>query len=140
MLLISSNVGCFLSSVPGRNLYRLQSTHSKFPHPFQDTISYDNSCKLHQYIMLNRHPSHFKNMSFFVDWHSATVALTPDQISWLQLLYFKSVRGLVQWSLRFLGDPQALSSTLISFRCYSLGPSGLLKCVETLDSVSNYYI
>ena len=24
--------------------------------------------------------------------------------------------------------------------CYSLGPLGLLKCVETLDSVSNYYI
>ena len=33
-------------------------------------------------------------------------------MSWLQLLYSKSVRDLVQWSLRFLRDPQALSSTL----------------------------
>ena len=40
-----------------------------------------------------------------------------------------------------LRDPQALSSTLASLGgCYSLGPSGLLKCVETLDSVSNYYL
>ena len=43
---------------------------------------------------------------------SATVALSPGQMPWLQLLYSKSVRDLVQWSLCFLRDPQALSSTL----------------------------
>ena len=35
------------------------------------TIIYDNSCKLHQYL-LNREPTHFKDTRFFVDrfhWH-----------------------------------------------------------------------
>ena len=32
----------------------------------QISIIYDNSCKLHQYI-LNRQPSHFKNTPFLVD-------------------------------------------------------------------------
>ena len=72
--------------------------------------------------------------------HSATVALSPGQIPWLQLLYSKSVRDLVQWSLCFLRDPRALSSTLASLGMLQPGPSGLLKCIETLDSVSNYYI
>ena len=71
--------------------------------------------------------------------HSATVALSPGQIPWLQLLYSKSVRDLVQWSLCFLRDPRALSSTLASLGMLQPGPSGLLKCIETLDSVSNYY-
>ena len=63
-------------------------------------------------------------------------------MSWLQLLYSKSVRDLAQWSLRFLRDPQALKLVAPSLRlgCYSPGPLGLLKCVETLDSVSNYYL
>ena len=33
--------------------------------------------------------------------HSSTVALFPGQTSWLQLLYSKSVRDLIQWSLHF---------------------------------------
>ena len=45
---------------------------------------------------------------------SVTVSLSPGQIPWLQLLYSKSVRDLVQWSLCFLRDPQAISSTLTS--------------------------
>ena len=60
-------------------------------------------------------------------------------MSWLQLLYSKSVRDLVQWSLRFLRDPQALSSTLTALGMLQPRAFGLLKCVETLDSVSNYY-
>ena len=45
----------------------------------------------------------------------------------------KSARDLIQWSLCFLRDPQALSSTLASLRA-----SGLwVKCIETLDLVSN---
>ena len=39
--------------------------------------------------------------------------LDPTKImSWLQLQYSKSVGDLVQWSLRVLRDPQALSTTL----------------------------
>ena len=51
-------------------------SHESPKHPFEifltrfetppTIIIYDNSCKLHQYI-LNRQPSHFKNTSFFVD-------------------------------------------------------------------------
>ena len=51
-------------------------SHKSPKHPFEifltrfeippAIIIYNNSCKLHQYI-LNRHPSHFKNTSFFVD-------------------------------------------------------------------------
>ena len=48
------------------------------------------------------------------------------------------VRDLIQWSLRFLRDSQALNSTLASIGML-LGPSGLLKHVETLDSVSIIY-
>ena len=59
--------------------------------------------------------------------HSATVALSPGQIPWLQLLYSKSVRDLVQWSLRFLRDPQALSSTLASLGMLQPRAFGSLK-------------
>ena len=51
-------------------------SHESPKHPFEifltrfetppEIIIYDNSCKLHQYV-LNRHPTHFKNTSFFVD-------------------------------------------------------------------------
>ena len=37
------------------------------PPPSTIIILYNNSCKLHQYI-LNRQPSHFQNTNFFVDW------------------------------------------------------------------------
>ena len=42
-------------------------------------------------------------------------------------------------SNRFLRDPQAhIVAPSLHSGCYSLGSSGLLKRVETLDSVSNY--
>ena len=49
-------------------------------------------------------------------------------MSWLQWLYYsKSVRDLVQWSLRFLRDPQALSSTLASLGMLQPRAFGSLK-------------
>ena len=59
--------------------------------------------------------------------HSATVALSPGQLPWLQLLYSKSVRDLVQWSLCFLRDPQALSSILTSLGMLQSRAFGSLK-------------
>ena len=38
----------------------------------------------------------------------------------------------------FLRDPQAQSSALTVLGMPQRGPSGLLKCVETLDSASNW--
>ena len=75
--------------------------------------------------------------------HSATVSLSPGQIPWLQLLYSKSVRDLIQWSLRFLRDPQALSSTLASLGMLQPRAFGSLKMRRDLGlghSISNYYI
>ena len=55
--------------------FEVMQSHESLKHPFEIfftrfetplSIIYDNSCKLHQYI-LNRQPSHFKNTSFFVD-------------------------------------------------------------------------
>ena len=42
-------------------------------------------------------------------------------------VYSKSVRDLVQWSLRCLRDPQALSSTLASLRMLQPRAFGSLK-------------
>ena len=71
--------------------------------------------------------------------HSATVALSPGQIPWLQLLYSKSVRDLVQWSLCFLREPQALSSTLASLGMLQPRAFGSLKTHRDLG-LSLYYI
>ena len=46
----------------------------------------------------------------------------------------KSVRDLIQLYIYMYLRPLVVTSLR-----YSLRPSGLLKCVETLDSVSNYY-
>ena len=42
-----------------------------------------------------------------------------------------------RWGKTLIG---ALVATSLRSVCYSLGPSDLLKRVETLDSVSNYYV
>ena len=65
--------------------------------------------------------------------NSATVALSPGQIPWLQLLYSKSVRDLVQWSLRFLRDTQALSSTLTLLGMLQPRTFGSLKMRRDLE-------
>ena len=56
--------------------FEVMKTHESPKHPFEifltrfesppKIIIYDNSCKLHQYI-LNREPTHFKDTLFFVD-------------------------------------------------------------------------
>ena len=56
--------------------FEVMRSHESPQHPFEifltrfeqppSTIIYDNSCKLHQYV-LNRQPSHFQNTNFFVD-------------------------------------------------------------------------
>ena len=56
--------------------FKVMKTHESPKHPFEifltrfeslpKMIIYDNSCKLHQYV-LNREPSHFKDTLFFVD-------------------------------------------------------------------------
>ena len=56
------------------------------------------------------------------DYEDGVYALT-----WLWLLYSKSVRDLIQWSLRYLSDPQALSSTLASLRMLKSRDLGSLK-------------
>ena len=64
-------------------------------------------------------------------------------MSWLQLLYSKSVRDLVQWSLCFLRDPQALSSTLAALRILYILPRAFesLKMRRDLGlSLYNYYV
>ena len=45
-------------------------------------------------------------------------------------IYSKSVKDLVQWSQRFLRDPQALSSTLALLRMLQPRAFGSLKCVR----------
>ena len=55
--------------------------------------------------------------------HSLVPRLTVKVI---ELLYSKSVRDLIQWSLHLLRDPQALSSTLALLGMLQLAPLNLL--------------
>ena len=71
---------------------------------------------------------------------SATVALSPGQIPWLQLLYSKSVRDLVQWSLCFLRDPWALSNTLASLGMLQPQAFGSLKTHRDLNWIQSLTI
>ena len=50
-----------------------------------------------------------------------------NTVPWLWLSYFKSVRDLVQWSLHFLSDPQALSINLALLRMLKSRGFGSLK-------------
>ena len=46
----------------------------------------------------------------------------------------------VNMATKFVITERPLVAPSLRSGCYSLGPSGLLKCVETLDSISNYYL
>ena len=55
------------------------------------------------------------------------------------LIYSKSVRGLVQWSLRSLETLRPEVAPSLRSGRHSLRPS-VSNRVETLDSASNYYL
>ena len=65
--------------------------------------------------------------------HSATLAYPPD-LNRVAIIF--SVRDLVQWSLRFLRDPQALCSTLTLLRILHPRAFGSLKITLVLHVIA----
>ena len=69
--------------------------------------------------------------------HSATVAQSQDKCHGYSCYI---ILNQLETSSNSLYALRPLVAPSLRSECYSLGPSGLLKCVETLDSVSNYCI